>query len=235
MKSLNLPDGMPVLSRGRHRSPRRGACFMEFASVLAGERWSDHPSCTHPLLGQLARHVNDSTSDAGRQQLMPLIPSVVGRRGNDQTWLRVAVAVAANTILDVPEETQRALAGGLLRAEELCADSGPDLAATGREARLALELVPGAVAWIQRAGLPGRMSVKTFTHRCAPPMVRCAVDGVVASGSSDCDRRLRALLEVGIAACPAPERAVPKLPSQEPASRTIDLVTLGGPAPGTGQ
>jgi len=29
---------------------------MEFASYLAGERWSDHPACTHPLLAVLARH-----------------------------------------------------------------------------------------------------------------------------------------------------------------------------------
>ena len=95
MKPSIVPDGIPVLSRGRHRTPRRGACFMEFASVLAGERWSDHPSCTHPLLGQLARQVNDNISDDGRQELALLIPSVVGRRGNDQTWLTVAVAVAA--------------------------------------------------------------------------------------------------------------------------------------------
>jgi hypothetical protein len=235
MRSLTLPDGMPVLSRGRHRSPRRGACFMEFASVLAGERWSDHPSCTHPLLGQLARQVNDCTSDAGRQQLLPLIPSVVGRRGREWTSLTVAVAVAASTILDVPEETQRVLAGGLLRAEELCADStGPDLAATRRQARLALALVPGAVSWIQRLGLRNRISVKTFTHQCAPTMVRCAVNGVVASGSPDCDRRLRALLEVGITACPAPERVVLRLPSQGRARRTIDLVTPRDPAPSAG-
>ena len=45
-----LPDLLPVLSRGKHRNPRKGACFMELASYLAGERWSDHPACTHPLL-----------------------------------------------------------------------------------------------------------------------------------------------------------------------------------------
>src|SRR4029453_19446858 len=64
-----LPALLPMLSRGKHRSPRTGACFMEFASVLAGERWSDHPACTHPLLAAVARHVNDHTSDAGRQRL----------------------------------------------------------------------------------------------------------------------------------------------------------------------
>jgi hypothetical protein len=183
---------------------------MELASVLAGERWSDHPLCTHPLLAELAREVNDGTSDAGRQQLAPMIPSVVGRLGDDRTWLTVAVAVAASTILDVPEGTQRALAGGLLRAEQVSADLGPELAATRQQARAALELVPGAVAWFERIGVRDRISAKTFAKRCAPTMVRCAVDGVVASGSADCDRRLRALLEIGIAACPAPEQqAVP--------------------------
>jgi hypothetical protein len=206
MKSSTLPDGMPILSRGRHRTPRRGACFMELASVLAGERWSDHPLCTHPLLAELARQVNDHTSDADRQQLMLLIPSVVGRRGDDQTWLKVAVAVAATAILDVPEATQRVLAGGLLRAEQLCA--GADMAATRREARVALELVPGAVSWVERLGVRERIGAKTFARQCAPTMVRCSVDGLVTSGGHDRDRRLRVLLEVGIAACPAPDREV---------------------------
>ena len=209
MKPTTLPDGMPVLSRGRHRNPRRGACFMELASVLAGERWSDHPACTHPLLAELARTVNDCTSDAGRQQLAPLIPSVVGRRGDDQSWLTVAVAVAASAVLDVPESTQRVLAGGLLRAEQLCADAGPELADTRREARSALELVPGAVAWLERIGVRDRISAKTFAKRCAPTIVRCAVDGVVTNGGPDRDQRLRVLLEVGIAACAAPDRVAP--------------------------
>lgn len=206
MKSSTVPDGMPVLSRGRHRSPRRGGCFMEFASLLAGERWSDHPSCTHPLLGQLARHVNDCTSDDGRQQLLPLIPSVVDRRGSDDAWLTIAVAVAASVILDVPEESQRVLAGGLLRAEQLCAETGTHLAATGRTARSALELVPGAVAWIERLAPRDRIGTRTFNERCAPTMVRCAVEGVVANAGRDRDQRLCALLEEGIAACPAPGR-----------------------------
>jgi hypothetical protein len=184
---------------------------MELASVLAGERWSDHPSCTHPLLAELAREVNDRTTDAGRQLLLPLIPSVVGRRGDDRTWVTVAVAVAAGTILEVPEATQRVLAGGLLRAEEVCAGSGTDLAETRREARAALELVPGAVDWVGRIATRDRISAKTFAHRCAPTMVRCAVEGVVAAGGPDCDRRLRTLLESGIAACPAPKWPPPGL------------------------
>ena len=221
MRSTSIPDGIPVLSRGRHRSPRRGACFMELASVLAGERWSDHPASTHPLLGQLARQVNDVTSDDERQLLAPMIPSVVGRRGDDTTWLTVAVAVASRVILDVPEPAQRVLAGGLLQAEQLCADAGPALAATRRQAQAALALVPGAVAWIERLGVRGRINDKTFAKHCAPTMVQCAVEGVVASGGADRDRRLRALLEAGIAACPPPDSAQAAVPSVSPSGWLI--------------
>ena len=209
MKPSPVPDGIPVLSRGRHRTPRRGACFMELASVLAGERWSDHPSCTHPLLGQLARQVNDNTSDEGRQALAPMIPSVVGRHGNEQTWLILAVAVGAKEILEVPEPTQRVLAGGLLQAEQLCGDE-PALAETRLAARSALDLVPGAVGWVERLRVRSRIDARTFARLCAPTMVRCAVDGVVTSGDH-CDERLRGLLEAGIAACPmspSPEKHV---------------------------
>jgi hypothetical protein len=206
MNPLAAPDGVPLLSAGRHRSARRGACFMEFASFLAGERWSDHPSCTHPLLAQLARRVNDLIGDEGRQQLAPLIPLVVGRRGDDRTWLTLPVAVAAAQILDVPEGTQRVLAAGLLSARQVCTQAGPDLAATGRRAQAALDLVPGAVAWAERLGVSGRISPKTFANRCAPTMIRCAADGIVASGDPDRDSRLRALLETAINACPAPSR-----------------------------
>jgi hypothetical protein len=117
------------------------------------------------------------------------------------------VTVAAGPILDVPEATQRVLAAGLMRAEQLCADAGPDLAETGREARAALDLVPAAVTWLQRLRVaPRRITPQIFADRCAPTMVRCTADGIVASGTPDRDLRLRALLEAAIAACPTSSR-----------------------------
>jgi hypothetical protein len=182
---------------------------MEFASFLAGEKWSDHPACTHPLLAQVARRVNDLIGDEGRQQLVSLIPLVVGRRGDDRTWLTLPVAVAAASILDVPEPTQRVLAGGLLSARHLCADADPDDAETSRQVDAALELVPGAVAWVERLRVSSRISPRIFTRRCAPTMIRCAVDGIDATGAPDRDARFRALLETAISACAAPtERLV---------------------------
>ena len=122
-----MPDLVPVLSRGRHRNPRKGACFMEMASYLAGERWSDHPACTHPLLAALARLVNDFSSDAARNRLAPLIPD---------TCVRVAesgVAGPADAVRYAAEG-----AGAVLVGEALVRDGDPrraayDLVAAGAQ------------------------------------------------------------------------------------------------------
>ena len=220
MRSSTVPDALPVLSRGKHWSPRRGACFMELASVLAGERWSDHPACTHPLLAALAREVNDLTADGDRQQLVGLVPSVVGRTGDEHTWLTVAVAVSASVVHDVPEPTQRVLAGGLLQAERLCGDD-PGLAHVRRQARAALDTVPAAVRWVEQLGVRGRISPKMFARNCAPTMVRCAVEGV-AVGSPGDGARLRTLLEAGIAACPPGPDAQAASSMRSPASQSSD-------------
>ena len=64
-----IPDALPFLSPGRHRRRRRGVCLMEYTSILAGERFTDHPRCTDPVLAAVARAVNDYSSDAARQRL----------------------------------------------------------------------------------------------------------------------------------------------------------------------
>jgi hypothetical protein len=78
-----LPAGVPVLAAGAHDRSEQGACFMEYASVLAGERFSDHPRCTHPVLAAACRAINDHISDGGRQRLVTYVPDVVGTRTRD--------------------------------------------------------------------------------------------------------------------------------------------------------
>src|ERR671919_2618614 len=111
-ENIQQPPLLPILSRGKHRSPRRGACFMEFASLLAGERWSDHPACTHPLLAAVARHVNDHTSDEARPRLALLIPSVIGLTSDDlHVDARVALRCARAALPVAAAERQRVMAG----------------------------------------------------------------------------------------------------------------------------
>lgn len=78
---MTIPDFMPVISAGGHSDPRQGACVMEYISLLAGEDWSDEPTCTHPLLSSMARAVNDRLCHDHRQLLIPLIPRLMGTTG----------------------------------------------------------------------------------------------------------------------------------------------------------
>lgn len=122
------PQSLPVLSRGRHRSPRRGACFMELASILAGERWSDHPRCTHPVLAALARAVNDTTADAARHRLAPLVPDVIGTDADAPAVAPALVELACREALrHVGDVRRTALAVGLLGAEQRRAAEAPDV------------------------------------------------------------------------------------------------------------
>lgn len=71
-----VPDGLPQLRTGAHACPEDGACLMEYVSLLAGTRFTDHPACTDPTLAALARLVNDSCTDAGRPALAHLAPAL---------------------------------------------------------------------------------------------------------------------------------------------------------------
>ena len=75
---MQTPDLMPILSYGHHVSPAEGACIMEMASFLAGEKWSDKPQCVNPVLAGVAREVNDLLSDTDRPQILPLLSRLMG-------------------------------------------------------------------------------------------------------------------------------------------------------------
>src|SRR4051794_24374145 len=73
-----IPDVLPVLSRGKHKSPRKGACFLEYTALLAGEPFSDSPACVDRELAAVLRHANDLLADADRPRLVPLLGRAVG-------------------------------------------------------------------------------------------------------------------------------------------------------------
>jgi hypothetical protein len=139
---------MPHLSAGSHRNPRRGACFMEFASYLAGERWSDHPECTDPVLAALARGVNDGLSDARRDELVHHIPRVIGMRGDDSRIGLIVALRAATAALPVASmDRQHSLALGILALRRELGARGIDVPELELAADLTLRDVPEARAW----------------------------------------------------------------------------------------
>lgn len=203
----DVPEVVPELSRGKHRNPRKGACFMEYASYLAGERWSDHPACTHPLLAALGRLVNDHTSDEGRGQLVELIPSVVGLTSDDpRVDVAIALRAATTALPVVAEERQRILAVSVLSAEAVRSElEGRPATVLGERSRHALSQAPSAEAWAR--GLDGRVragaTVKGFRRHAAPVVLRHAVVGISQACVPDPDAVLRDLLASAIDDCVA--------------------------------
>jgi hypothetical protein len=202
---VQLPDLFPILSPGKHRNPRTGACFMELASLLAGERWSDHPACTHPLLAAVARHVNDHTSDAGRQRLADLIPSVIGLTGEDlHIDARIALRSATMALPVVAAGRQRVMAVSVLTCERVLADlDGRAPGSLEEQSRLALADVPHAAAWAYRFTSGVRPSHKGFRRQAAPTIVQDAVEGIAQACAPDPDGMLRDLLVQAIDVCTA--------------------------------
>ena len=197
--SVDLPELLPELSRGKHHSPKRGACFMEYASFLAGERWSDHPACTHPALASLARAVNDCTSNAARGQLVTLIPSVIGLFGNDDTDLVVAVRAASEAVPVASEGRQRALAAGLIRCEELL--EATELSSTRALVHEALAFAPDATKWARNyVSVAGPLNPRTVVHLCEA-IIRTSVVGIAEACVTDPDARMRRMLATAIEDC----------------------------------
>ncbi len=73
------------LSRGKHSSPRYGACAMELASMLAGEPFSDRPRSVSPAISAFMRGYNDLLDDRRRQDLLRYVSDVVGTAGAEET------------------------------------------------------------------------------------------------------------------------------------------------------
>ena len=206
MRYDDQPALLPILSRGKHRSPRKGACFMEFASLLAGERWSDHPSCTHPLLAAVARHVNDYTTDAGRSRLVELIPSVIGLTGEDlHIDARIALGSARLALPVLAAERQGVLAVAVLSCERVLAElDGRPVGALEEQSRSALAQVPHAARWADRfigAAHTAATSPKRFCRHAAPVIVHDAAQGIAQGYVPDPDAMLRDLLVQAIEEC----------------------------------
>jgi hypothetical protein len=221
------PDFMPTLSPGRHRNPRKGACFMEMASFLAGERWSDHPSCTHPLVAAMAREINDRLGDRSRQDLVPLIPSVVGLKGDDKRidpWIAREAALTALPVVSMAN--QRAVAVGILRSEAMLGElDGMPPGYLSPRARKTLDLVPEAEQWAREFISTALSRRDAFSTRGAPAVVHLAVAGISRACIHEPERMLVDLLRRTI------EGVAQFVPRSQDSSRVSDsAISAGAPA-----
>ncbi len=196
---ITTPDFLPTLSAGMHPTPAQGACFMEYASFLAGERWSDRPSCTDPVLAELARGVNDSVTDDARQRLLGEVHRVIGLRADEGLSLRIGLRIATIALPLVDVERQRSLGVGMRGMLLALAERGDTSSETVVSAEAALRSTPAAAAraaeYYAKVG-PRPMHLIEIGGTQA---IRNAVEGILlASGRGEADARLAGLLRAGI-------------------------------------
>lgn len=84
-----------LLDAGSHSHPGKGGCLLELVSTLPEGRWTAHPEAVDPVLGVLARAVNDRMSTAERPTLAPLIPWLACLPRTNRRDARAAVVSTA--------------------------------------------------------------------------------------------------------------------------------------------
>ena len=176
MDPTSRRDPWTELSAGTHLSPRDGACLMEVVSRSAGQAWSDAPTCTHPLLGHLARLVNDASSSPARQTLLDYVPALLTARSQDpRAYPRLALACTAHAMRCRPTLWLASLhrtAVHQLRWEE----SRP----------------------VERIGAMAAGRRRLFQRGPAARAVEAAVIALAELPAPDRDAELRRLLEIGL-------------------------------------
>lgn len=191
-----IPDALPLLSPGRHRRRRHGVCLMEYTSILAGERFSDHPRCTDPALAAVARAVNDYSSAEGRQRLAELASDLSVASRTDPGLGYVVARRCLLTALPYSEQPRRrVLVVGLLGLDRASRDMSrgwrPDFVDVDTE----LGLMPfdheldDATAFLREL----RVTPREYVRRGLPLAIETAV-ATIAEKADDADGVLRALL-----------------------------------------
>ncbi len=155
---------------------------MEVASVLAGERWSDHPRCAHPVLAAAARSVNDLMSERELHRLEPLVPLVIGTADPDPGHATRLARFCLEWVGDIDSRHRVALDGSALTAE-LLLEVAPPAVIEARHTRQAREL--------NRQLSP---TLEAYARRAAPRVAVLASE-VIAEASSEPDTALRDFLE----------------------------------------
>jgi hypothetical protein len=172
---------------------------MEFASYLAGERWSDHPSCTDPVLATLARAVNDLISDGRRDRLVIDIPRVIGLRGDEmRLGLVVALRAAVCAIPVASMERQRALAVATIATSDALAELGINRPRAADDAAAALAQVPDAAAWAHVHLADWRARPVELARHGSGAIVRTAAIGIAQACIDDADELLVGMLRSAI-------------------------------------
>ena len=122
------------LEAGAHSYGRidAGACAMEMAAYVAGEKWSDHPQCVDLALGAACRAANDHGPQWVRDAIRDRIPQLIGTRGDSALLIKRADVFTWGAIREIAPyylkragliehaKTLREFASSWSKAREVC-------------------------------------------------------------------------------------------------------------------
>lgn len=140
-----------VLRSGTHASASDGVSLMEAVSILAGEPWSNSPTCTSPVIAAYARSLNDWLPDDARQRLKAYIPRLIGTAEPDLELRRAFACADAAVRIFAP--LGFAAAGLVKEGLKLGAlapvdrESGPSAAESTESAEWAARSAASTSAW----------------------------------------------------------------------------------------
>ena len=79
-----------TLESGSHSDFEEGVCVMEAAAYIAGEKFSDHPTCVSEVIGSFMRSWNDGLPDneARDRLLKPLVSVIIGTKTTEADDIR---------------------------------------------------------------------------------------------------------------------------------------------------
>jgi hypothetical protein len=149
---------VPLLGSVYHSHPRRGGCLLELVSTIPGGPWTARPTAIDPVLGTLARAVNDGTSSDQRAALAQLIP-----------WLALLPSGNRITTRNTVVTSVVAVAAASASAEVLNLMGAEAAAACTEEQRWGLRR-----AWARHTG-----------HRSAIRAVRLAAESIAFTRGDD--------------------------------------------------
>jgi hypothetical protein len=159
------------LSKGKHSSPKHGACVMELASMLAGEPFSDHPQSVSTPIASFLRAYNDMVDDERRQDLYEYAARTVGTVAPE--WVE---DLRAQRLISWAEEiwerrTRWSLLAGFRRRRLICHQGHQDPEAAARYAiqtisKVSNETHAGVLALVDELIATGADTPAAAARRC---------------------------------------------------------------------
>jgi len=177
-----------VLRSGAHASASDGVSLMEAVSDLAGEPWSNSPSCTSPVLAVYARSLNDGLPDDERQRLKVYIPRLVGTAEPGLELRRAFICADAAVRVFAPLALAAAGLGEEAAKLSALAPVDPESAESARSAADSAESAARSEAslapWSSAESMRTAAESARWAARSAASAARTAAEWALSAGRS---------------------------------------------------